>query len=158
MRIQVHQPNIIEPDMTPMIDIVFQLITFFMVVTNFEQTQADERVKLPADELARPPIAPREQEVVVNVGFLRDKDGNLTDPTPYVFQADELIRVMDYGTRLRMEARVAETKKQDPRAITVVIRSDGETPTGLVQELMRMGQEAGFEKFAFKARAKALGE
>ena len=52
--------------MTPMIDIVFQLIAFFMIVTNFEQTQADERVKLPADELARPPIAPREQELVIN--------------------------------------------------------------------------------------------
>ena len=44
-----------EVDMTPMIDVVFQLLAFFMVITNFEQTQADERVKLPRDQLAKPP-------------------------------------------------------------------------------------------------------
>ena len=44
-----------EIDMTPMIDCVFQLITFFMLVINFESTQADERVKLPESEIAKPP-------------------------------------------------------------------------------------------------------
>ena len=49
MRIKSSKPSLVDPDMTPMIDIVFQLIAFFMIVTNFEQTQADERVKLPED-------------------------------------------------------------------------------------------------------------
>jgi biopolymer transport protein ExbD len=43
-----------ELDMTPMIDIVFQLITFFMVINKFDQDEADERVGLPRDTLARP--------------------------------------------------------------------------------------------------------
>ena len=54
MKINKVEPAVPEVDMTPMIDIVFQLIAFFMVITNFEQTQADERVKLPEDQLARP--------------------------------------------------------------------------------------------------------
>jgi len=57
MRIAGKKPEIADVDMTPMIDIVFQLIAFFMVVTNFANTKADERVKLPKDELARPPKA-----------------------------------------------------------------------------------------------------
>lgn len=54
MRIKRAASSVVEADMTPMIDMTFQLIAFFMIVTNFEQTQADERVKLPADQLARP--------------------------------------------------------------------------------------------------------
>jgi biopolymer transport protein ExbD len=52
-----------------MIDIVFQLIAFFMVISNFEQTQADERVRLPTDLLAQPPSVKPAHELVLNVGF-----------------------------------------------------------------------------------------
>ena len=41
MRINKSDAALAEVDMTPMIDIVFQLIAFFMVISNFEQTQAD---------------------------------------------------------------------------------------------------------------------
>ncbi len=158
MRIKPSQPNVVDLDMTPMIDIVFQLIAFFMIVTNFEQTQADERVKLPADELARPPIAPREQELYINVGFLRDKEGNITDPTPYVFSKEGAMTAQAYGAELQMEARVAQAKKIDPKTITVVIRADGDTPGGVVQELIKLAQEHGFEKFSLKAKTKALDQ
>ena len=50
MRFRKAPVAMVEMDMTPMIDVVFQLITFFMLITNFEQTQADERVKLPISE------------------------------------------------------------------------------------------------------------
>ena len=44
MKIKSKKPAVADVDMTPMIDIVFQLIAFFMVITNFEQIQADELV------------------------------------------------------------------------------------------------------------------
>ena len=65
----------VEVDMTPMIDIVFQLIAFFAVITNFEETQADERVKLPRDTLAKPPEVKVEHQLVLNVGFYRNMEG-----------------------------------------------------------------------------------
>ena len=58
MKIAKVDPAQAEVDMTPMIDIVFQLIAFFMVITNFENVRADERVKLPKDQLAKPPEEP----------------------------------------------------------------------------------------------------
>ena len=158
MRIQPAKPNVVDLDMTPMIDVVFQLIAFFMIVTNFEQTQADERVKLPEDELARPPIAPREQELYVHIGFHRDRDGNIIDPTPYVFSTEGAKTVQAFGAELQMEARVAQTKKIDPQTITVVIRADAEAPAGMVQELIKLSQDHGFEKFSLKAKSKALEE
>jgi biopolymer transport protein ExbD len=42
-------------DTTPMIDVTFQLLAFFMFVLNFSQVDQDQRIKLPLSELARPP-------------------------------------------------------------------------------------------------------
>src|SRR5690606_19863288 len=109
MRITRHKSNVIEPDMTPMIDIVFQLIAFFMIVTNFEQTQADERVKLPADELARPPLAPREQELVLNMGFIRTPEGVPTHQEPLIFRGGAAT------SRSRISARSSTERPASPR-------------------------------------------
>ncbi len=46
-----------EPDMTPMIDMTFQLIAFFMVLLNFGEGEVDARIKLPSSQLAKPPEA-----------------------------------------------------------------------------------------------------
>lgn len=155
MKIPHAKPTVVEADMTPMIDMTFQLIAFFMIVTNFEQTQADERVKLPADKLARPPKVAREQEVVLNVGFVRNQDGTKASPDPVIFYGDEPIRVLDYKPRLEREFLLAEKQHGEAKArdITIVIRADAEVPTGLIQELIKMGQEVGFTKFALKAKS-----
>ncbi len=63
----------VEIDMTPMIDIVFQLLTFFMVVINFEAADADERVKMAVSDLARPPKVKPAETLVVQVGFNREQ-------------------------------------------------------------------------------------
>src|ERR1700712_734141 len=43
-----------EPDLTPLLDVVFQLITFFMLVINFSNDNYDQRVRLPVAGTARP--------------------------------------------------------------------------------------------------------
>ncbi len=140
-------------DMTPMIDIVFQLIAFFMLVTNFEQTQADERVKLPADQLAKPPEVAREKEIVINIGFVRDRSGAIIQEEPVVFLGDEQIAISDMRPQLDLERQVAVAKYGDGALadMTIVVRADSEVPTGLVQELIRTAQDVGFESFALKA-------
>lgn len=151
MKIQRTNPSIPEPDVTPMIDIVFQLIAFFMVISNFEQVQADERVKLPRDALAKPPEVKPEHELVINIGYVRDKDGNILDKTPYIFEPGSEFRIPDYAARLQQEKRLYRAQGVDPKDVTVVIRADADVPTGLVQELIRMAQQAEFQKFALKA-------
>ena len=47
-----------EGDLTAMIDMVFQLIIFFMVLINFSQDDQNDKIKLPSSELAKPPEAP----------------------------------------------------------------------------------------------------
>lgn len=151
MKIKGQKAHVADVDMTPMIDIVFQLIAFFMVITNFEQTQADERVKLPKDPLVQPLKVKRKLEVVVNIGFDRDKDGKkLSDAI--VFYAGEKIPVLNFGPKLNQEARIYTASGTSLKEVTIVIRADADTPTGLVQELIKLAQEAKFEKFAMKAK------
>lgn len=144
----------VDVDMTPMIDVTFQLISFFMMVTNFEQTQADERIKLPSDALAKPPEVKLAHELVVNIGFKRSKTGEKLDPQPYIFLIGEELQIAEFRNRLLQEARIYQATDVNVKDVTVVIRADTDVPTGKVQEFIKMSQEAKFEKFTFKAKQK----
>ena len=61
------QSNIDEGDMTPMIDMTFQLIAFFMILVNFTQAEQDARVELPASKLAKPPEKASEQPLTIQL-------------------------------------------------------------------------------------------
>ena len=162
MQFHSAESNVPEVDMTPMIDVVFQLIAFFMVITNFEQSRADERVRLPRDQLARPPEVKRENAFTLNFGYVRDRDGNITDQTPYLFFGDELIPVEQSAKRLRQEAQFYHALDVPLDEVTVEIRCDGDVKSGLVQQLIQLCQEVrpdaksteGFQRFALKATQK----
>ena len=140
-------------NMTPMIDIVFQLIAFFMVITNFEQQQADERVTLPRDQLAKPPEVKRENSLTINFGYEKNKLGEVIDPNPYVFFGDEKLTVEQSALKLRTESQFYKTIGTDLKDVTVEIRADAGVPSGLVQKLIQLCQEEGigFQRFALKA-------
>ena len=147
-----------ELDMTPMIDIVFQLITFFMVINKFDQAEADERVTLPKDQLAVPPAVQRKDYFLLNFGYLRDQKGNLTSPEPFFFFADEQIPLAQVRQRLRQEAQFYQTIGSDMKEVVVEIRADADVKSGMVQELIQMCQEdgIGFQRFALKATQKMI--
>ena len=98
-----------EIDMTPMIDIVFQLITFFMVISNFDQNQADERVTLPRDQLAKPPVAVRKDSFMLNFGYDVDNTGRRLSETPYLFFGDEKATLEQVRPRLEQESQFYKT-------------------------------------------------
>jgi len=143
----------IEVDMTPMIDIVFQLIAFFMVITNFEQTQADERVKLPRDALAKPPEVKPDDSLTLNIGYIRNMQGKREDEEPWLFNfgGEDQVRPLQSQELLDREARLYQGKEIDPKSVTIKIRADAEVPTGIVQQLIELCQDSGFEKFAMSA-------
>ena len=67
MRYSKATAGVTKPDMTPMIDIVFQLIAFFMLVINFTKVDQNELIRLPASELAKPPEAPPESPITLQL-------------------------------------------------------------------------------------------
>ena len=67
MRIKKVKSVIHEGDLTPMIDMTFQLIAFFMVLINFTQSEQDQRIQLPESTLAKPPEAPLEFPITLHL-------------------------------------------------------------------------------------------
>lgn len=141
----------VDIDMTPMIDIVFQLITFFMVVINFDAADVDERVRMARSELARPPKVKPESELVLQIGFVRDKDGSVK-AGPFLFYTGENITLDNFPARLKREKSIYRLSHPEGAIkTTVIIRADADCATGVVQKLIKMCQDEGYEKFSLKA-------
>ncbi|MCA9057781.1 MAG: biopolymer transporter ExbD [Planctomycetaceae bacterium] len=157
MKIKGTPSSVPEVDMTPMIDIVFQLIAFFMVITNFEQTEADERIKLPKDALAKPPEVQRKHAIVVNIGFRNGADGEADLEQPFVFMGVEELHPDQVRQQLMQEALFYKAMEVPTEEVTVEIRADARVKAGYIQELMQTCQEQdiGLTRFALKATQKS---
>jgi biopolymer transport protein ExbD len=142
MKFRKRESNVsAEPDMTPMIDMTFQLIIFFMVALNFGEGEQDLSIKLPSSELAKPPEAATELLLVLQ----------LNDENMVLFAGDQL-PISAMTRPLTLERRALEEKGKSAADATVFIRADGDAQTGVVQELIQKCQENGFEKFSLRAK------
>jgi biopolymer transport protein ExbD len=129
-------------DMTPMIDMTFQLIAFFMVVVNFTEAEQNELIHLPSSELAKPPDEPLPSPITLQ----------LTSDGMVIMHADEYPLARLRGALLREKQVIDANPKRSSREATIIIRADREAKTGKVQELIKVCQDTGFEKFALRAK------
>jgi biopolymer transport protein ExbD len=134
-------PSTTEVDMTPMIDIVFQLMTFFIFTLNFSEAEQDDRIQLPLSQLAKPVPGPVEKPITLQV-----------TSTNSVIYAGELVPVLQIGGYLEREKASLVNAGRQPADATVIVRADGRAKTGEVQEVVKICQEKGFEKFALRAQ------
>lgn len=143
MRLAKTKDDFVEADLTPMIDMTFQLIAFFMVLVNFSDAEQDQRIKLPASELAKPPDAPFEEPRYLQ----------LTKEDTVLFGGDET-PLVGLAPLLRRERDVLERDPDKSASmVTVIVRADAAAKAGRVQELIQICQDVGFEKFALRARS-----
>jgi biopolymer transport protein ExbD len=141
-------------DMTPMIDMTFQLIAFFMILINFADTEQSEKVQLPASTLAKPPDAPLETPITIQIGFDRKKDGTKTSAEKAIIAAQEFGSAEALKPILKNEIFVLENKHKAASDANIIIRADGDARAGFVQNVIRVCQEVGFEKFTLRAKEK----
>jgi len=144
MKIKKNRRTIQEGDLTPMIDMTFQLIAFFMVLINFTQADQNEKIRLPESELAKPPEVPFEHALTLQMY----KDGNVYfDGNDYTTES--------LRQRLLVEKQIANDFRADEggaQSVTIIIRGDTRVETGKVQQLIKLCQDVGFEKFALRAK------
>jgi biopolymer transport protein ExbD len=132
-----------EIDMTPMIDVTFQLITFFMFTLNFTEAEQDERIQLPVSQLAKPV----EGAAVDPITLQLMRDGQ-------VIYSGEPVPVAQMGNYLENERRLILAAGKQPTDATVIMRADARSRTGQVQELIKVCQEKGFDRFVLRAEYK----
>ena len=102
MRIKKSKSEILEGDLTPMIDMTFQLIAFFMVLINFTQSETNDMVQLPDSALAKPPDAQLENLVIIHLAedgtaIMNRTEVNFRGLLPYL---NEEYRSIELGGKL----------------------------------------------------------
>ena len=131
-----------EMDTTPMIDVTFQLLAFFMFVLNFSQVDQDQRINLPLSELARPPDVAYDEPLTIQ----------LASDERLFFVGDQLTLDGLHSALLR-EAQIIRTHPNKKVSdVTVIIRADRFAKTGKVQEIIQVCQQAEFNTFALRGR------
>jgi biopolymer transport protein ExbD len=146
---QYHEASA-EPNLTPMLDMVFQLVTFFMLVINFKSAQLDMNLKLPVVGSARPVDTKGQQDLLVlNI----DANGQLT---VYNTPKDVESYIAGEAQSSFLAARQTNPNLQpgDELPTTVVIRADRATPFRLLNRVIKACQEHGFRNFSLKAMNK----
>jgi biopolymer transport protein ExbD len=141
-----------EPDLTPLLDIVFQLITFFMLVINFSNDNYDQRVKLPVAGTARPVEEGQkldEDRLVLNV----DKEGHLliNGESLTTVKAAQEIKHQAALVKLNLKASGQKPDANGGLPTTIVLRADRDTPFSHLYNLITACQANGFHKFSLKA-------
>lgn len=138
-----HEP--IQGDMTPMIDMTFQLITFFLVLLNFGEGEQDERIRLPLSQLAKPPETANTWPITLQLTRVGT-----------VLVGGEEVAINGLKPILFREKQLLERLERNPREATIIIRADADSKTGQVQELIKDCQEIGFEKFVLRAKQREV--
>jgi biopolymer transport protein ExbD len=116
-------------DLTPMIDMVFNLLIFFMVITNFEREERSIPVQLPSGSEAMPMTA-APKEIVVSI----DKDGRY-------FVRSKLLTEPELG-KLLVDAAV-----NNPKSQVVRIHADERSPWKFVARAQYLCNQAGIHDY-----------
>ncbi len=141
-----HNSDRAEPNLTPLLDMVFQLITFFMLVINFKGASMDLSLKLPVLGSARPLERHGKLEpLLLNI----DTDGRVT-------VQGKKIDVEQFITK---EARVLKNQLQilgtpienGELPVPVIVRADRSAPFHLVNRILKLCQEQGYRQFSLSA-------
>ncbi|MBQ3350419.1 MAG: biopolymer transporter ExbD [Thermoguttaceae bacterium] len=133
-----------DADMTPMIDMTFQLIAFFMVLINFTEADQNQAINLPSSELAKTPDFPPEGPVTLQV----EKNGNVI----YGIQTAKDFELKDLEKMLKDEYTQRKLMGKDPKMSTIIIRGDKNAKTGRIQQVVGVAQIVGYEKFVLRAK------
>lgn len=136
-----------DPNLTPLLDMVLQLVMFFMLVANFVMDELSDKINLPLASQAKPLTAKDPHVLYLNVS----KDGKvllpvgdpLTTPDQITFYMNQAANNFPKGP--------AEARDK----ITVIIRADKDTRFFNIHKTMTAIKAAGFRKLQLRAEIAA---
>jgi biopolymer transport protein ExbD len=139
-----------EPNLTPLLDVVFQLITFFMLVFKISGDNFDQHVRLPVAGSARPLEGKQavEDRLVLNI----DSKGRLLwEGKPLDF-GQGMSKIREQANLMKLNRKFAGKAADDGTLpATIVLRADRGADFGRVYRYITACQGHGFTKFALKA-------
>ena len=116
-------------ELTPMIDVVFLLMIFFLVASKLDEADRSIDVVLPQASAAKP-LTSKPREFVINI----DREGNY-------FAGARPVRLEDLRQLLRQSAA------DNPQRQTVIVRADENTAHKFVVGAMDACVQAGIDDY-----------
>jgi biopolymer transport protein ExbD len=140
-----------EPNLVPMLDMVLQLVMFFMVCANFVMEQVNDTIKLP-EAIAATPITGRDPDTI----FLNVNKKGVVLLSPLQVEANAGRPTLDNPEQVRLYMKrmydedVRSSGEKKPRR-TVILRIDKEAPFEVVYNLMKYIRLGGYEQVQLRA-------
>lgn len=138
-----------EPNLTPMLDLVLQILMFFMVTVKFVEEQTQEDVALPESQTARAlPKAGMKDPLFVNLRY-NDKTQEhevVVSGNPVMRQADARRWIQKQFEDLKRHLKSDEDVKNP-----VIIRAHRDAEYAQVFQLLQSCSDAGFRNLKVRA-------
>ena len=146
-----------EPNLTPLLDVVLQLLMFFILVTRFvsvqqnpeEETEDRASLQLPVAQSARPIDKVDGDPLFLNMDLRRDREGR------------EIVQIVVWGERKSLEQsrqwlidQYELARKAGQERTTVILRAHRDIKYKLVKQVMNYVKDAGFKDIRVRAEAK----
>ena len=136
-----------EPNLTPLLDLVLQLVMFFMLVANFVMDELSDKIKLPVASQAKPLTAKDQNILYLNV----NREGKVI-----VLHKDPLISPAEIKTFMDNTAKLHALGPDKAReTVTVIVRADRDTRFRDIFKTMSAIKQSGFRKVQLRAEIKA---
>jgi biopolymer transport protein TolR len=131
-----------EPNLTPLLDMVLQLVMFFMLVANFMMDELSDKIKLPVASQAKPLTARDVNFMYLNV----NKRGEVL-----VLHQEPLLSPESITFYMRQAAANHVLKERAKDEVTVIIRADREARYRDILKTITAVKVAGFKKLQLRA-------
>jgi biopolymer transport protein ExbD len=169
-----NESGTIEPNLTPLLDVVLQLLMFFMMTINFVNEQVTGEVKLPTSQSAIPLSKSETDVLFINIKIFNWKDYEKTDleyrnalKIARLEDDDPCVLVLGEKYPLPMSAlkQWLKDRKRDLDQLhngkadtTIIIRADRKLKYEFFYRILTMCKDAGFPKTKLRALTKIGAE
>ncbi|MBF0255657.1 MAG: biopolymer transporter ExbD [Gammaproteobacteria bacterium] len=136
MNLRPHKSRSLDINLTPLIDVVFLMLIFFMVSTTFDR---DTEIKLELPEASQVEQEPSEE---VQIRITIDARGN------FYVDDEQLINSQFDTLKRTLEKKIKDLPKLPPLAIL----ADAQTPHHAVMTAMDAASQVGLVNMSFPAR------
>jgi len=138
-----------DPNLTPLLDLVLQLIMFFMITINFVRVdQFDDSIKLPVASSAMALDSTAEDWIFLNLdssGKLVGTLGNFVLDTPQKIKVHLMQEKDNLERSAKARGKTGETK------VFIILRADKDCKYADVWKVLDSCQQAGFKYWQMRA-------
>lgn len=149
------------PDLTAMMDLTFNIISFFVMINTFAQDQASQKIQLPYSMSA---AIVDDERIPDSLNINVDREGRvlswgLSIDMNQAAGVDQFVRLIRNEAALQRDRQREQGSdgKKVGLTTTLVLRIDRDADYQVFRKVVELCRQAGFDKFQLKALEEEAG-